>query len=79
MKCPKCGKDTRDQVVNSRPVEKSEGVRRRRECLFCLERWTTYEYSIQDHEMISAELAKHEKKVNALAELILQSQEVFES
>jgi len=39
MDCPYCGKNTR--VTDKR--ESSEGVRRRRECLKCKKRFTTYE------------------------------------
>ena len=40
MRCPYCGTDD-SRVVDSRTVE--DGVRRRRECLACLSRFTTYE------------------------------------
>ncbi len=42
MKCPKCGED-RDRVVDSRPAEGGAEIRRRRECLACGYRYTTYE------------------------------------
>ena len=42
MKCPYCGhKD--DKVLDSRSVREGEGIRRRRECLACARRFTTYE------------------------------------
>jgi len=43
MKCPFCGHEE-DRVVDSRSVQDGRGVRRRRECLKCRERYTTYEY-----------------------------------
>jgi len=43
MKCPFCGHEE-NKVVDSRPVQDGRAVRRRRECLSCLERFTTYEY-----------------------------------
>lgn len=43
MNCPFCSHD-QDRVVDSRSVQKGRGVRRRRECLRCKERFTTYEY-----------------------------------
>ncbi len=43
MKCPKCGHDE-DKVVDSRPSQDNSAIRRRRECLSCNERFTTYEY-----------------------------------
>ena len=42
MKCPYCG--TKDsKVIDSRPAEEGSTIRRRRECLFCKKRFTTYE------------------------------------
>jgi len=43
MKCPYCGK-TRDSVIDSRIAKNGLSVRRRRECLKCRRRFTTYEY-----------------------------------
>ena len=42
MKCPMCGYDD-SKVLDSRPVEESNSIRRRRECLECHTRFTTYE------------------------------------
>ncbi len=42
MKCPYCGADN-DRVVDSRSMAESESIRRRRECLSCTQRFTTYE------------------------------------
>jgi len=42
MKCPFCGQDT-DKVVDSRESKEGASIRRRRECLFCGKRFTTYE------------------------------------
>lgn len=42
MKCPHCGYDE-DRVIDSRPVDEGIAIRRRRECMSCLERFTTYE------------------------------------
>ena len=42
MKCPFCG-DTESKVVDSRQTEDSQSIRRRRECLNCQRRFTTYE------------------------------------
>ena len=42
MKCPYCGyKESR--VVDSRPADEGSSIRRRRECLACHKRFTTYE------------------------------------
>ncbi len=43
MKCPYC-KSRRDKVVDSRSIRGNQAVRRRRECLKCHKRYTTYEY-----------------------------------
>jgi len=43
MKCPYCGHEE-DKVVDSRSAREGRGVRRRRECLKCRERFTTFEY-----------------------------------
>jgi len=43
MKCPFCGHEE-DKVVDSRAAQDGRAVRRRRECLNCKERFTTYEY-----------------------------------
>ncbi len=43
MKCPFCG-HTEDKVIDSRSSNEDRSVRRRRECLKCKRRFTTYEY-----------------------------------
>ncbi len=42
MKCPYCGYEE-SKVIDSRPVEENSSIRRRRECLNCSRRFTTYE------------------------------------
>ena len=42
MKCPFCGY-TDSKVIDSRPAEDGTTIRRRRECLECQKRFTTYE------------------------------------
>ena len=42
MRCPFCG-DQESKVVDSRRSEDGNSIRRRRECLACLRRFTTYE------------------------------------
>jgi transcriptional repressor NrdR len=42
MRCPFCGHDE-TKVVDSRTSESQDAIRRRRECLQCSERFTTYE------------------------------------
>ena len=43
MKCPFCS-HTEDKVIDSRSSNEDKSVRRRRECLKCKKRFTTYEY-----------------------------------
>ena len=42
MKCPVCG-SLNSKVVDSRPMTEGNSIRRRRECLDCQKRFTTYE------------------------------------
>ena len=42
MKCPACG-FADSKVIDSRPVEEGNSIRRRRECLNCQKRFTTFE------------------------------------
>lgn len=43
MRCPYCGEDN-DKVIDSRATDGAKAIRRRRECLACSRRFTTYEY-----------------------------------
>ena len=42
MKCPFCSY-TESKVIDSRPTDEGEKIRRRRECISCGKRFTTYE------------------------------------
>lgn len=42
MRCPYCG-FSESKVIDSRPTDEGERIRRRRECLNCSKRFTTYE------------------------------------
>ena len=42
MHCPYCNRD-KDKVIDSRPSDSGDAIRRRRECLACGKRFTTYE------------------------------------
>jgi transcriptional repressor NrdR len=53
MRCPACGFEE-DKVVDSRSTREGRAIRRRRECLSCGRRFTTYEYV----ERASIEIAK---------------------
>ena len=43
MKCPFCG-HKEDKVIDSRSTQDDASIRRRRECIQCTRRFTTYEY-----------------------------------
>jgi transcriptional repressor NrdR len=51
MKCPFCG-DMEDKVIDSRMSGEGLSIRRRRECLQCGKRFTTYEYVEKDPLMV---------------------------
>lgn len=42
MRCPYCG-FSESKVIDSRPADEGSSIRRRRECLSCQKRFTTYE------------------------------------
>ena len=43
MKCPYCGAQDKDHVLDSRPIRDGESIKRRRECDSCRGRFTTFE------------------------------------
>ena len=43
MKCPHCGEQDKDHVLDSRPVREGAAIKRRRECDHCRGRFTTFE------------------------------------
>lgn len=51
MKCPRCGSQE-SRVLESRDVEQESVIRRRRECLSCQHRFTTYERIEAAHLLI---------------------------
>ena len=50
MRCPYCAADD-DRVIDSRPVDDQQAIRRRRECRACHQRFTTFERPT--HEALS--------------------------
>ncbi len=70
MKCPFCGFEE-SRVIDSRPTDEGERIRRRRECLKCQKRFTTYEI-IESLPIIvikkdhSREVFNREKLLNGL-------------
>jgi len=47
MRCPKCG-SAEDKVLDSRSARDGDAIRRRRACLACGQRFTTYEEVVRD-------------------------------
>ncbi|MBQ7190915.1 MAG: transcriptional repressor NrdR [Kiritimatiellae bacterium] len=47
MRCPKCGKDN-DKVLDSRSARDGAVIRRRRQCIDCQYRYTTFEEIVRD-------------------------------
>lgn len=60
MRCPKCG-GTDDKVVDSRTVRNGEVIRRRRLCLKCNHRFTTYEEVVRAALSVVKRDGRHEE------------------
>ena len=70
MKCPFCG-HPESKVVDSRPSEEGRRIRRRRECISCQKRFTTYEAIETTPIMVikkggSMEAFEHQKLLNSM-------------
>ncbi len=50
MRCPYCS-ENRDKVIDSRGADEGRMIRRRRECLACGKRFTTYEHIEANHRL----------------------------
>ena len=61
MKCPFCGYEE-SKVIDSRPTDEGQRIRRRRECLQCTKRFTTYEII----ESLSRETFNRDKLMTGL-------------
>ena len=59
MKCPFC-QNREDKVVDSRPSKTGDAIRRRRECLKCEKRFTTYEQVEDVRPMVVKKDARRE-------------------
>ena len=91
MKCPFCGY-SESKVVDSRPTEEGATIRRRRECLSCQKRFTTYEFmerlplivikkdgsrqTFDKQKLINGMLRACEKRPVPIAELQLVADEI---
>jgi transcriptional repressor NrdR len=60
MRCPKCH-SVKDQVIDSRMINKGAIIRRRRECMKCSRRFTTYEEVHEDDMHVIKKDGRHEK------------------
>ena len=67
MKCPFCGY-TDSKVIDSRPAEDGTTIRRRRECLDCQKRFTTYEV-IERMKIINGVVRACEKRPVTMAQI----------
>ena len=70
MKCPYC-QYTESKVIDSRPTDEGEKIRRRRECMRCGKRFTTYEIVVTTPLMVgkkdhSIEAFNRDKLFNGL-------------
>ena len=70
MKCPFCGYEE-SKVIDSRPADDCQRIRRRRECLKCTKRFTTYEIIESLPLMVikkdkSRQIFRREKLLNGL-------------
>ena len=60
MRCPKCG-DLEDKVIDSRSVRNGDVIRRRRACLKCGHRFTTYEEVVKVGIRVIKRDGRHEE------------------
>jgi len=60
MRCPNCG-GQEDKVVDSRASREGATIRRRRECIACQHRFTTYEEIERDGLMVLKRDGRHEE------------------
>jgi len=76
MKCPFCG-FANDKVVDSRESKEADSIRRRRECLKCEKRFTTYERIDEIPYMVVKKDGRREKfdRQNGLTGLLRSCEE----
>lgn len=60
MRCPKCS-NMGDKVVDSRSVREGGAIRRRRKCLKCGYRFTTYEEIVKNKLRVAKRDGRHEE------------------
>ena len=77
MKCPYCGY-LESKVVDSRPADEGASIRRRRECLSCHKRFTTYERNKVMSGLIRA-CEKRPVSINTLEEIVTEIEQVLQN
>ena len=60
MRCPKCGEQN-DKVLDSRSAREGLAIRRRRACLSCGQRFTTFEEIVKDTLRVVKRDGRHEE------------------
>ena len=70
MKCPYCGTDD-TKVIDSRPAEENNAIRRRRQCEKCNKRFTTYE-KVEDVENTIFNMEKKEIPSQVIGEIVME-------
>lgn len=60
MRCPKCANE-KDKVIDSRAIRSGEVIRRRRACLGCSYRFTTYEEVVKTNLRVVKRDGRHEE------------------
>lgn len=75
LSCPKCG-HLKSDCTDSRPIRGGSAVRRRRRCVSCKERWTTYEYASADLTAVEEIFDDARRALELLPQLFLTLQRV---
>ena len=86
MQCPRCGKDN-DKVLESRSNKDGTSIRRRRECLECGHRFTSYEWIEEKPIMVIKKDGRHqpfdiskvERGIRQCTEKLAVSQEAIDT
>lgn len=75
--CPKCGARGMVKVIDSRANHQMGSIRRRRRCMDCAARWTTYEISEERFTQLVKQTAAYQHQ-NAVKDLIAKFAEFTE-
>jgi transcriptional repressor NrdR len=72
MFCPYC-KSSKSRVIDKRSTEENKAIRRRRQCLKCKERFTTYERAVLDLIVIKRDGKRERFDINKLRTGIMKA------